>query len=1130
MSITKIGKKLFCLLALLLMAFVVISCETTEPTDEAKETAQNHNQTIYDQIYWDASAMVNITSSKLTLITTTKFEDTVVSWTSSDEAVISATGNVSRPAYTHENATLVKPSDPEDTSKHVEVKLTAKITTVYGDNKEISQDKEFKFTVLCLDENMDFGTIASIKANAYKYIYEEKEVQKDLVSNSSITYNVGFYGVVTGILNASGAGQFMVHDGTEGIYVYSSVEGLKVGDTVLVYGDVYSYYGSLQVGKNITVAVVEDRGIELPQYTNISVEDWEHGYEIGYLGGKLYSIYAKLETGSNSPASDTYKLVDPFTGEEAWIYYKSYNVEQEELLKSYVGKYVNVTGVSYDRDSRCLKNHLLWDGGIEEAAAPTLTDEQKVANVQAILEKLAGEYASGEKVTFPTENEEYEATIKWELPADAPYENGKFNIVEITTKFVATAEITVGSVTKAVNVEITVKPVEEVTVAEAAKLPKDSVVKLTGTVETIFGSKGNFYLKDATGNMLVYVTTKDGITVNDTTVALTAGDQITLVGTTASFNGTPQIGTVISYEAHKSTDWEISAPKQTTFEELAALTSTTAPYGQYLMLRGKIVSDGNYFLFSNGTVSVSLYNSNVPEAVKAVKDTDTEVTLFFYYYGNSKADYSGVIRVIFSGREGEYFVGDQEVVVPVDKDPLIKDPQVGTEYVMSLVQGNLKKTLYFGGAMSGNFFATVETLADAAKVVLEEAQGGYHLYVMVNGSKKYVEIYLNDSNKNAVRLADTATCVWTFNTEYNTLVTTLNEKEYYLGTYSTYTTISSSALSYAATSFVLQLFDPTKIVEEEPEPQPEKKPIVTEFAVKGYEELSAMVPEAGNTTEDKYYVAGYIKSVTNTTYGNMLIETYDGTEQLNVYGTYNLDGTKKYGEMTSAPQVGQAVVLYGVMNNYNGTVQMKNAWIVQIDDKVCEAPKHEHVACPECGKCISKDCDGTAEEKCEGHGEAATMPQELNFAGAANKASGDDYMKANFAAWEITGKLGQTYGGYLGFGRSGDAVSGITSNDFATTKEFTVTAVIKGNGSNGVVTSTLTFELLDKDGNVVATGYATGTDAAPITPVDAQDTTYTIEFTFAEGKTIADAQNLKISFSKVVGNIGLKSVVYNEKE
>jgi hypothetical protein len=66
--------------------------------------------------------------------------------------------------------------------------------------------------------------------------------------------------------------------------------------------------------------------------------------------------------------------------------------------------------------------------------------------------------------------------------------------------------------------------------------------------------------------------------------------------------------------------------------------------------------------------------------------------------------------------------------------------------------------------------------------------------------------------------------------------------------------------------------------------------------------------------------------------------------------------------------------------------------------------------------------------------------------------------------------------------------------------------------------------LVDADGNTVATGYAAGASTAAITPVDAKDTTYTISFTFVEGKTWADATNLVVKFAKSTGNIGLKSL------
>jgi hypothetical protein len=151
-----------------------------------------------------------------------------------------------------------------------------------------------------------------------------------------------------------------------------------------------------------------------------------------------------------------------------------------------------------------------------------------------------------------------------------------------------------------------------------------------------------------------------------------------------------------------------------------------------------------------------------------------------------------------------------------------------------------------------------------------------------------------------------------------------------------------------------------------------------------------------------------------------------------------------------------------------------------------------------------------------------TLPANLSFAGVANKASADTYMANNFSDWTITGKLGQTYAGYLGFGRSGDRVSSLTSSSISVSSAFTVKVVLKGNGSSGVATSTLTFTLIDVNGAVIATGYADGVSA--ICPPDGTDKTYSISFTFVDGKTWSDVSNLKIDFAKETGNIGLKTL------
>lgn len=113
--------------------------------------------------------------------------------------------------------------------------------------------------------------------------------------------------------------------------------------------------------------------------------------------------------------------------------------------------------------------------------------------------------------------------------------------------------------------------------------------------------------------------------------------------------------------------------------------------------------------------------------------------------------------------------------------------------------------------------------------------------------------------------------------------------------------------------------------------------------LKTYAQLEATVPEAGNTTKEKYYTMGYIKSIENATYGNVTIEDKDG-KTLIVYGTSSFDGTTRYDALKNKPDVGSLIVVYGVMTNFNGTKEMKSAWIMQIDGTIQTYTTEEKIA------------------------------------------------------------------------------------------------------------------------------------------------------------------------------------------
>ncbi len=83
-------------------------------------------------------------------------------------------------------------------------------------------------------------------------------------------------------------------------------------------------------------------------------------------------------------------------------------------------------------------------------------------------------------------------------------------------------------------------------------------------------------------------------------------------------------------------------------------------------------------------------------------------------------------------------------------------------------------------------------------------------------------------------------------------------------------------------------------------------------------------------TENKYYVTAEITEIYNDIYGNMYVKDAEGNV-LTIYGTYDADGTNRFDAMENKPVVGDTVKFYGIVGQYNGNPQMKNAWIVEIN-------------------------------------------------------------------------------------------------------------------------------------------------------------------------------------------------------
>lgn len=127
--------------------------------------------------------------------------------------------------------------------------------------------------------------------------------------------------------------------------------------------------------------------------------------------------------------------------------------------------------------------------------------------------------------------------------------------------------------------------IEKLTIAEFLAKEESTEVyyELTGTIKGTYNtSYGNFYLVDASGEVLVYGLTATKVESNDksfATLGLKDGDVVTLIGTRSSYNNTPQVGGPAYYVSHTSPEYsvlvEVEGNGTATLSANKALNGTT---------------------------------------------------------------------------------------------------------------------------------------------------------------------------------------------------------------------------------------------------------------------------------------------------------------------------------------------------------------------------------------------------------------------------------------------------------------------------------------------------------------------------------------------------------------------------
>lgn len=471
MKITNFGKKLIAFLAVFALLLGLTGCldENDDKTVTLKE-AQENVDAVLSKIIFDPTTRENVTSSFPLASKNSGYKDVVIEWSSSEEDIIAIEKNEEKGELT---AKVTRPSTTDSRIPEGKDYVVVTLTVVaYQDagTQRATGKKTIEFRVIAVDSQE--ATIANIK----KAVLASMQERGVALSSNDKDAKV-YYETYARILMHVPGKSMIVSDGTQSIVVFGKFDETKypVNTLVKVKGDVYSYYGNIEFGSNVEVEILPETdshaNIKVCQYVDTEIEAYTTALTAGInnndekkivdiekllnFSGATYRVYAKVVKAEAAPG-DVYALEDPTTGTRVSIYKYTTNGEaQTAIMEKFVGKYVNINVVTFDRYSTNNCYRVVWDGSEPtEAGAPELTDQQKA---EIILSNIKVNAAVVEDFELPTiEN------VVWSLKAEsaaAKLEGNKVTVTrgveDVEVVFVATA--TVGTATETKEFTVVVK-------------------------------------------------------------------------------------------------------------------------------------------------------------------------------------------------------------------------------------------------------------------------------------------------------------------------------------------------------------------------------------------------------------------------------------------------------------------------------------------------------------------------------------------------------------------------------------------------------------------------------------------------------------------------------------------------
>ena len=584
----------------------------------------------------------------------------------------------------------------------------------------------------------------------------------------------------------------------------------------------------------------------------------------------------------------------------------------------------------------------------------TITDEKGETKVRT-YSFIMGKVDTDAIITEPEEGVEYklfltQATLGKRFYALATTQNNENKFINTTTK----------------PTDGVIFQVEKVDGGYKFYTTVDGVKNYIYAKTTTNGTKVSKYLGFSTedGSVLTYnaelggvwTVTIDGYaygigTYNDfQTISLSEGKYFS-----ATANGSSQfVMQVVTAEyANAQTedkDLETYDDAATILDLLYALEDGKTMAGNFYFT-GKITELDNY---GNPTI-VAEGHEDRPVLCYYLTDERFEVGATIKVYARTIKNYKGTYE--FDNCELKSFTapgGEGETPsTPSTTIGVVDTPVVGTAYKFGMVQANVNNTIYYlaGGMAQTYYLATTDDINAALDVYLEEANGGYYLYVLNGETKSYINMVVSDDGEHVNGAYEaTASTVYTYNAESKTVIAVINEVEYWFGTRNdkSYTTVGPCAVSYAG--FYCQFYGAVEGGDNEGGDN------------EGGEGETPSTPSAVTTIPDALVAADGTAAVIN---GIVISAEAWNTEHNNMSVTIkDANGNTIYiFRLATQVGLGDDITVTGTVGSYNNTKQIAAGATAVINTVHGDNHTYENGKCTVCE--TAQPVEGTKVQNCD---------------------------------------------------------------------------------------------------------------------------------------------------------------------